>query len=171
MSTIATYAGRPVVDLLPHRGPAVVINAIVSLSETGATCDATLVASVGPRIEAWFTIEHMAQTVGIWAGARGLARGRNPSPGYLVGTRRLDCHDVVLAGGDRLRIVATLVTETDAGLAVFDCAVVRLSDERLEPVAEASIIVMSPAAAAESTRPEPTGSDLSSQQQGCADGG
>ena len=110
-------------DLIPHRPPMVLIDAIesVELSEN------KLVASFTAREEwrgNWFALEYMAQTAAALAGAFDRASNENAAvrPGFLLGTRRLDLGLPEFEPGSKYLVLAVREYE-DGDSAVFSCEI------------------------------------------------
>ena len=72
-------------------------------------------------VPAWVGIEYMAQAIAAWAGCRARSAGREPSIGFLLGTRRYECLRPWLAYGTRLRIECQRELMGDNGLGMFAC--------------------------------------------------
>jgi predicted hotdog family 3-hydroxylacyl-ACP dehydratase len=131
-------------DLLPHKGPICLLDRVI------AAGDDVLVATAafGPespfcrdgRVGSWIGLECMAQAVGAWSGYQRLLRGVPPRIGFLLGTRRFDCHRPWLALGHVLRIEVRKVIEMDDGLGQFNGQIFDADDE----VASAVLTVYSP---------------------------
>jgi predicted hotdog family 3-hydroxylacyl-ACP dehydratase len=132
-----------VADLLPHAGPAVLLDDIVAHTETGLSTSVT----IGPRspfhqangVPAHVGIEYMAQTCGAFSGAMARLAGEQPRVGFLLGTRRYQSTRGWFADGERLVVSSELVYR-DTEIGVFDC-LIRSGDE---VVAKAQLIVSEP---------------------------
>ncbi|MGN1150160.1 MAG: hypothetical protein ACI4SY_05590, partial [Sutterella sp.] len=85
-------------------------------------------------------IEIMAQTVGLFAGARSRAAGLEVGPGLLLGTRRLTFHRDHLRPGDVVETEAVSVFSDESGLWQFSCRCAVGGD----PAAEAVLTLFSP---------------------------
>ncbi|MGA8890652.1 MAG: 3-hydroxylacyl-ACP dehydratase [Anaeromyxobacteraceae bacterium] len=100
----------PVASLLPHSGPAVLLDEILAADEGSVTCRLVVRAdspgSTDGRVPAAIVMEYMAQAVGVFAGLRGLHRGEAPRVGYLLGTRELTVEADSLSAGDVLEVEA-----------------------------------------------------------------
>jgi predicted hotdog family 3-hydroxylacyl-ACP dehydratase len=113
--------------LVPHRGAMSLLDAVIRAD------DATIEARVTVRDDGLFAsgdgvpvllaVEYMAQTVAAFAGARAWAQGGEVQLGLLLGVRNFTATTAYLAPGEALAVAATLVLESAAGLAVFDCRV------------------------------------------------
>ena len=85
----------PVADVLPHRGPMVLLSRILEHSEQHTVCavdiriDAPFVEPAG-TVPAWIGLEYMAQCVAAHAGLRARAHGEPVRTGFLIGSRRID---------------------------------------------------------------------------------
>ena len=109
-------------DLIPHRPPMVLIDAVESVDLAAATAVARFTAREEWRGN-WFALEYMAQTAAVLAGASdkaaGLPAGR---PGFLLGTRRLDLGlEEFVPGADYL--VKAVREYEDGDSAAFACEI------------------------------------------------
>ena len=109
-------------DLVPHRPPMVLIDAVESVDLPSAT----LVASFTAREEwsgNWFALEYMAQTAAALAGAFDKAAGEAACrPGVLLGTRRLDLGIARFVPGAKYCVKAVREYE-DGDSAAFSCEI------------------------------------------------
>lgn len=132
--------------LVPHRGGMLWIDRVIHCDAQGVVAEATIRADHlladddAPGLPAWMGIEYMAQGIAAWAGGRALARGEEIKPGFLLGTRRYECHRPWLAFGLRLRIECRCELMGDNGLGLFAC---RLLDGE-EEIATANVSVFEP---------------------------
>jgi len=132
-------SGLPrIAELLPHRGPALLLDEVIAHETERVTCRVTLREGAAyardGRLPAVLAIEYMAQTIGAWVGLRARARGEPVRIGFLLGTRELRLHVDSFAAGDVLDVDAEHVWG-DLALGSFRCAVRRAG----EVVAEATI--------------------------------
>lgn len=131
-------------SLIPHRGAMRLIDRVLAVddehvvAEVDVPFDGLFVRD--GQVPSWVGIEYMAQTVSAWAGHRGSARGGEPRPGLLLGSRRYEVHCDGFASGTRLRVEAHCELVGSNGLGQFDCRI--LQDERL--LASARISVLDP---------------------------
>ncbi|HYB99543.1 MAG TPA: hypothetical protein VEC57_10480 [Candidatus Limnocylindrales bacterium] len=84
----------PVAELLPHRGPAILLHRVLRHDERETRClvrvdDSTLFARADGSVPAWIGLEYMAQTVAAHGGLLDRAAARPPRPGLFLGSRRL----------------------------------------------------------------------------------
>ena len=129
--------------VLPHRGPMLLLDELVALDETGATCrlslrpDSTFVA--GGRVPATLALEYMAQCVAAYAAARPRQPGGRPRVGYLVAVRELRLEIDAFDVGDTLDVHARCEWgQAQAGR--FECSVERQG----QAVAHAIVSVYQP---------------------------
>lgn len=132
----------PIADVLPHRGPAILLDEVTAYEGERVTCRVTLREGAAyardGRLPAVLAIEYMAQTIGAWVGLRARARGEPVRIGFLLGTRELRLHVDSFAPGDVLDIDAEHVWG-DLALGSFRCVVRRSGPGSSEVVAEATI--------------------------------
>jgi predicted hotdog family 3-hydroxylacyl-ACP dehydratase len=130
-------------DLLPHAGPAVMLDEVVAIGDASLSAAVT----IGPRspfrqengVPAHVGIEYMAQTCGAFSGARARRAGEMPRLGFILGTRRYHATRAWFADGERLVVTIDLVY-LDEEVGVFDC-VIRSGGEI---VANAQLMVSEP---------------------------
>ncbi len=116
----------PVVEVLPHDPPMVLLDRLVSFDESTLSAEVT----IGPEsmfasdrgVPGWVGLEYMAQAVAAHAGVEARLRGEPPAIGYLLGTRAYQC-DV-----DTFPIGATLTVHIESlyvelGLGAFACRI------------------------------------------------
>jgi predicted hotdog family 3-hydroxylacyl-ACP dehydratase len=112
-------------ELVPHRGAMSLLDAVTRADETSIEARVTVrddgLFGAADGVPALLTVEYMAQTVAAFAGARSRAQGTDVPLGLLLGVRNFTATTAYLTPGDELAVAATLVLESVAGLAVFDC--------------------------------------------------
>jgi predicted hotdog family 3-hydroxylacyl-ACP dehydratase len=118
----------PIRELLPHRPPLLLLDALVAHGEDWAECEVTpkpaQLFAKADEVPAILCVEYMAQTIGAFAGLRQQARGEPPRVGYLIGARELTLYADALAIGQRLRVHARRVWSDASGRAgQFECKV------------------------------------------------
>lgn len=134
----------PPTELLPHTGRAVLIDAIVDNTDTGATAIATITPAhpyfvAGRGVPAWAGIEIMAQAIAAHAALCGCETGAHaPRRGMLLGTRHYDGHVPWFAEGTRLIIRADRHFAHDGGMSACECRI----DTADRTLAEATIIIL-----------------------------
>lgn len=129
---------------IPHRFPARVIARLIEADEEQALVEAE-VPMQGRFVRdgampTWVGIEHMAQAIATWAGARALRSGQPVRLGLLLGTRKLEIRRPTLPAGATLRIHARCEVLAANGLGLFECRIT-LGDE---VVAIAAVSVFEP---------------------------
>ena len=120
------HAPWPIATLLPHSGDAVLLDGVTGWDDDQLRAIATIQADSlysqqGGGLPAWLGLEIMAQAVGSWAGCRARNAGQPVQLGFLLGTRRYECHTDAFAPGMRLDVTATRTFEDAAGMGVFAC--------------------------------------------------
>ena len=114
----------PVLELLPHDPPMVLLNRALSWDEASlqaevVICSDSIFCAKG-GVPGWVGIEYMAQAVAAHAGYSARLLGEPPAIGYLLGTRTYKCALDHFAIGSELTIqIKSLFVE--AGLGAFAC--------------------------------------------------
>src|SRR6185312_12521729 len=114
----------PIAELLPHRGPSVLLDAVVedSLDE----------------IRAWVGIELMAQAIAAHAGLNARRSQTPPKKGMLLGTRRFEASTAYFAEGAELEVEARREFGGDGEIAACACRILSGG----ETLATATIIIV-----------------------------
>lgn len=138
-----TFEG-PITELVPHRGPMLLVDRLLDDDAESARAEATVKPGqlflTEAGLPAWVGIELMAQTVAAWAGARALLAGDPVRLGFLLGSRRYEATRPCFPVGARLEIEARQELVAENGLAVFACRIL----EAAEVVATAHLNVFQP---------------------------
>jgi predicted hotdog family 3-hydroxylacyl-ACP dehydratase len=92
------------------------------------------------QMPAYVVIEHMAQSIAAWAGARARRAGGAPSLGFLLGTRRMALECESLPAGAQLTVHVRCELLVGNGLGMFDCEVLHHGQR----VAQAQVSVFEP---------------------------
>jgi predicted hotdog family 3-hydroxylacyl-ACP dehydratase len=83
----------PIQDLLPHRPPMLLLDAVVGFDEESAQCSVTIHESStffdDGGVPAWVALEYCAQCVAAFAGLKAHHSGGEPRIGLLVAAREL----------------------------------------------------------------------------------
>lgn len=132
-------------ELLPHRAPMLLLDAVESFDPQSRTLTARVVVTPGQvalfgdaeGVPNWVAIEYMAQASAALAGCydRHVAPERAARPGLLLGTRRLDLGPARFEAG-RVYHVTAVNAFWDADAAAFACAV---RDDQGNEVASATL--------------------------------
>ncbi len=134
-------------DLLPHRPPMVLVDAVTFHDARATTC----AVRIGPRsafadahghVPIVVALEYMAQTVGVHSGLCRRAVGEPIRLGFLLGSRRLELHAHSFMPGQELEVRARDVWN-DAEFASFECEVADVTSGAL--LASGALSVFSPA--------------------------
>ncbi|VEI61668.1 hotdog family protein [Serratia rubidaea] len=113
---------------LPHAAPMVLLEQVVSVDEEGACCTVRVSdrGVLAPFLDeqgalpAWYAVELMAQTIGVWSGWHGRQSGLPPALGMLLGGRAIRCEQPAFAAGSELVVCARQLFR-DEKLACFEC--------------------------------------------------
>jgi predicted hotdog family 3-hydroxylacyl-ACP dehydratase len=113
-------------ELVPHRGPMCLLDAIDGYG------DDWLRASVVTRrsslfaqddgMPAWMGIEYMAQAAAAFGGIEQIQRGEKPSIGLLIGSRYYRAVRTLIPFDTRLDVLATIAMRDAEDFAAYDCA-------------------------------------------------
>ena len=127
-----------IAQLVPHAAPMLLLSRVVQHDGERTLCEAemqqsALFAGADGSVPAWVGIEYMAQCVAAHAGLEARARGEEPRPGMLLGSRRVRIRADAFRTGQRL-LVSARHHRGESGLVVFDCAVREAEDA--EPLVE-----------------------------------
>lgn len=133
----------PLEELLPHRPPMVLIDAVESFDVEARRLTARVTIGEnqlffdGQGVPNWVAIEYMAQTAAALVGLydRQVTPGQPARPGLLLGTRKLDLKLERFEAGKTYHVVAENAF-SDSDAASFVC---RIEDEAGETVATANL--------------------------------
>lgn len=115
----------PISSLLPHAGDMILIDEVLGYDADSLTAHA--VVKPGPyslpdgSLPPWLGMELMAQAVGAWAGCQARQAGDAAKLGFLLGTRRYECHADALPAGASLNIHVRRGLIDASGMSVFEC--------------------------------------------------
>lgn len=131
-------------ELVPHAGPMRLVARVLAHAPSGTRCALDPAASelfrdADGRIPGWVALEWMAQCIAAHGGLVARAAGRPPSPGMLVGARRLELAQSAFTPGDPLEVEARFAGAAGA-LASFECAL-RSGDGEVAATAILSVYV------------------------------
>ncbi|KAA9001931.1 hotdog family protein [Affinibrenneria salicis] len=107
---------------LPHAAPMVLVEQVILVEDNGAHCrcsvsrDGVLAPFLDQdgHLPAWFGIEIIAQTVGVWSGWHGRRQqNAQPRPGMLLGGRGYRCQQPFFPARSVLDIQVTLLMRDD----------------------------------------------------------
>lgn len=112
----------PVGDYLPHRAPMLLLDRVIQVSDERVVCEVTInhhgvlapFLNAQGELPAWFGVEIMAQTVGVWSGFHARQRGdRDIRPGMLLGGRGYRATAATFAADITLRVEMHLLMRDD----------------------------------------------------------
>ena len=118
----------PMEEVLPHRAPMILLDAIEDDSTSSLTCtvdlrDASPFVENG-RVAAVVATEYMAQCVAAYAGLKAVREGKPVRIGYIIGARSIELQVDEFSVGSRLVVRADHVWGDDI-LGSFECSVQR----------------------------------------------
>jgi predicted hotdog family 3-hydroxylacyl-ACP dehydratase len=113
-------------ELLPHSGPMLLLARVISHAPARTVCALDPAASELFRdadggVPGWLALEWMAQCIAAHGGLVARREGRAPSPGMLVGAKRVALERARFAAGESLEVEARFTGGAGA-LASFECA-------------------------------------------------
>lgn len=115
-------------EYLPHDAPMVMVDRVINVNEESACCQVevsqhgVLAPFLTPSgdLPAWFGLEIIAQTIGVWSGFHGRQLDdHKPSPGMLLGGRGYRCSQAYFPAGATLQVSVTLLMR-DNKIGSFD---------------------------------------------------
>lgn len=133
----------PIRELIPHAGPAVLVDAVLSDCPEAIEVEA-LITDKHPFFEpphgvpAWVGMEMMAQAIAAHAGLSGQREHHAPHRGMLLGTRRYHASVPFFAAGMRLVIRAESEFRGSNGAAACHCVMLHEG----KPIAEARLVIL-----------------------------
>lgn len=116
---------------LPHQPPMMLLQHVCDITENSATCEVNVSTTgiLAPFLDenlalpAWFGLELMAQTVGVWCGSNDIKETGSPQIGMLLGARGFKSTLPAFPLNSALTIHVIKVLK-DARLANFDCCII-----------------------------------------------
>ena len=115
----------PIASLLPHAGDMILIDEVRDYDADSLTAHAVIKS--GPyslpdgSLPPWLGMELMAQAVGAWAGCQARQAQQDVKLGFLLGTRRYECHADALPAGATVTIHVRRGLIDASGMSVFEC--------------------------------------------------
>ncbi|WP_455813250.1 ApeP family dehydratase [Pseudomonas graminis] len=119
---------QPAAYYLPHASPMVLVEQVLMVSDEEAHCrvrvspDGVLAPFLNPQgaLPAWFGMEIIAQTIGVWSGWHGRQQHHQaPRPGMLLGGRGYRCQQPTFPADSVLDIRVSLLMR-DEKIGSFD---------------------------------------------------
>lgn len=127
----------PAASYLPHESPMVLVDEVIHVDNEHALCRvavsrdgilAPFLDSAG-HLPAWFGIEIIAQTIGVWAGWHARRNhDQKPRPGMLLGGRGYRCRQAFFPAASQLDVSVTLLMR-DEKIGCFD-GEIRINGEK-----------------------------------------
>ena len=113
-------------ELLPHSGPMRLLARVLSHDAERTVCAldpgaSELFRAAAGNVPGWLALEWMAQCIAAHGGLIARAAGRKPSPGMLVGAKRVGLERRAFDPGEKLEVEARF-TGSAGALASFACA-------------------------------------------------
>lgn len=138
-------------DYLPHTAPMVLLDDVISIEPECAHCravvsaDGALAPFLAPSggLPGWFSLELMAQTIGVWNGWHNAQQGDSPQLGMLLGSRGMRCSLPEFPAGAVLDMYIQQILR-DSKIASFECTLFIHSHKGDGPVAHARLNTYQP---------------------------
>ncbi|TWI66338.1 putative hotdog family 3-hydroxylacyl-ACP dehydratase [Pseudoduganella lurida] len=131
-------------ELLPHSGPMVLLDRLVSAGEDDLCAEVAIRADSmfcdGQSVGSWVGIEYMAQAIAAHAGWLARQRGDGVKVGFLLGSRKYEAAVPAFTVGGVLRVFTHRALQGDNGLGAFECRI----EEQGRTVATATVTVYQP---------------------------
>jgi len=113
----------PAAAYVPQTGHMCLLERIIAADEDSLVATTVLrgdsLFCCNGRVGSWVSLECMAQAVSAWAGFQGRAGGLAPRIGFLLGSRRFDCHRPWLPLDRPLRIEVRKELQLEDGVGQF----------------------------------------------------
>lgn len=126
-ASIDAICARPLREMLPHRPPMLLLDKASGMDGEWFTARVRIRPGIpffaDGGVPAWVGLEYMAQAVGAYSGAMGLARGGAPKPGMLLGTRDYRADVPVFREGLELEVRVRIDIFQDRGVSSMDCRI------------------------------------------------
>lgn len=123
---------------LPHQAPMILLDNVIEVTKERARCQVTVshdsvlspFVDANGELPAWYALELMAQTVGVWSGWHRMMQGESAiALGMVLGARDLKCELSAFPAASVLEIEVNLLMQ-DEKFGSFE-AVIRHADRRL----------------------------------------
>lgn len=137
----------PLAELLPHAAPMILLSRALAwqddrlLAEIDISAASHLYDERRNGVPTYVCIEYMAQAIAALAGCRALTSGEPVKVGFLLGSRKLQLHQPLLAVGQRVQVEVVRLLQDPDGLSVFEG---QLRDGSGQLLAEANVNVFQP---------------------------
>ncbi|NND00086.1 MAG: 3-hydroxylacyl-ACP dehydratase [Gammaproteobacteria bacterium] len=133
-----------ILELIPHRPPMLLINALESVSADASSADVLIDRHApffqpGLGVPSWVGLEYMGQTAALIAGYQlreGLVK---PNLGFLLGCRFYHAYQEYFDPSTRLSVSCNQAALVGESLATFNCTISKGSSDQI--LAEASLSV------------------------------
>ncbi|TPG55778.1 3-hydroxy-fatty acyl-ACP dehydratase [Ewingella americana] len=141
----------PPAHYLPHNAPMVLLDEVISVGKESAHCSSRVstTGALAPfltaqgALPAWFSLELMAQTIGVWNGWHNAEQGDLPQLGMLLGCRGMRCAQPEFASGAQLDMHIQQILR-DSKIASFECTLFIRNARDDGPVAHARLNTYQP---------------------------
>jgi predicted hotdog family 3-hydroxylacyl-ACP dehydratase len=112
-------------ELVPHRGPMSLLDAIVDYGpdwlHASATPRPASAFALATGMPAWVGIEYMAQAASAFAGIEQVQKGIAPAIGLLIGARYYRCMQDLFPFGVTLGVRVKIAMRDTEDFAAYDC--------------------------------------------------
>lgn len=133
-----------VLQLLPHRPPMLLLNRLLSVSDSAAQAEVEInphasFFSAGKGVPSWIGVEYMGQTAALIAGYQLQCGTVEPHIGLLLGTRKYSAFTPWFEEGSSLVISCSQAAVVGQSLANFQCEIHDKKTRRLYATAKLSV--------------------------------
>ena len=140
-------AKYPIVDVIPHKYPMILIDSIGQYDEETCCCQVTITEgspfynSDKKGVPSYIGCEYMAQAIAAFAGAQALDLDESVQIGFLLGSRKYKTFQPYFNLEETLTITLKELYREESGLRVFECEII---NNLKDVVAQANINVFQP---------------------------
>ena len=111
-------------ELLPHRGPMLLLDRVVSYQDDIITCAKTVdenssFCEPGVGVPTWVAIEYLAQSAAVLGGIRAWQNQRRAPQGMLLGSRKLESQWRAFPVGSELQIQCQQTFADPSGMTAY----------------------------------------------------
>lgn len=137
----------PIVDVLPHREPMILLDSLTYYDEDSCICQVNITPESAfydieqSGVPSYIGSEYMAQAIAAFAGAHALDNNQPVSIGFLLGSRKYKTEQPFFTLGHCFTVSVKELYKEESGLSVFECVITNQTEQI---IAQANINVFQP---------------------------